>query len=158
MTQEKKQEFTRRLSCCNRGEMIVIMYDILFSYLEDALKAQEEGEYEEFREASGKAQQVVRRLMDDLDFSYPIAGELYPVYQFVNRLLALAVCQNTSKNIQDAQKVLKNLYEGFVEAAKQDSSEPLMQHAQQVVAGMTYQRGSLTETLQGSENSRGFFA
>ena len=24
MTQEKKQEFTRRLTCCNRGEMIVI--------------------------------------------------------------------------------------------------------------------------------------
>lgn len=158
MTQEKKQEFTRRLSCCNRGEMIVIMYDILFSYLEDALKAQEAEEYESFRDASLKAQQVVRRLMEDLDFSYPIAGELYPVYQFVNKLLALAVCKNTSQNIQDAQKVLKNLYEGFVEAAKQDSSEPLMQHTQQVVAGMTYQKGSLTETLQGSESSRGFFA
>ena len=43
MTQEKKQEFTRRLSCCNRGEMIVIIYDILFSHLEDALAAQEKG-------------------------------------------------------------------------------------------------------------------
>lgn len=158
MTQEKKQEFTRRLSCCNKGEMIVIMYDILFSYLEDALKAQKAGEYENFRDASGKAQQVVRRLMEDLDFSYPIAGELYPAYQFVNKLLALAVCKNTSQNIQDAQKVLKNLYEGFVEAAKEDSSEPLMQHTQQVVAGMTYQKGSLTETVQGSESSRGFFA
>ena len=41
MTQEKKQEFTRRLSCCNRGEMIVIMYDILMSYLDEALEAQE---------------------------------------------------------------------------------------------------------------------
>ncbi|MCI9136943.1 MAG: flagellar protein FliS [Lachnospiraceae bacterium] len=158
MTQEKKQEFTRRLTCCNRGEMVVIMYDILFVYLKDALKAQEEGRYEEFKSSSGKAQQVVRRLMDDLDFSYPIAGELYRIYQFVNKLLALAVCKNTSQNIQDAQKLLKNLYEGFAEAAKQDSSEPLMQHAQQVVAGMTYQKGSLTETLQGSESSRGFLA
>ena len=87
-----------------------------------------------------------------------LAGELYPLYQFVSKLLALAVCKNTAENIIDAKKVLKNLYEGFVEAAKQDSSEPLMQHAQQVVAGMTYQKGSLTETLQGSESSRGFFA
>ena len=158
MTQEKKQEFTRRLSCCNRGEMIVIIYDILFSHLEDALAAQEKGAYEEFREATGKAGQVVRRLMDDLDFTYPIAGELYPIYQFVSRLLALAVCKNTAQNIQDAQRILKELYESFVEAAKQDSSEPLMQHAKQVVAGMTYQKGSLTETVQGSDSSRGFFA
>ena len=158
MTQEKKQEFTRRLSCCNRGEMIVILYDILFSYLDEALKAQEEGSYEEFRTAVGKAVQVVQRLGEDLDFTYPIANELYTVYQFVNRHLALAVCKNTAENVKDAKKVLKNLYDGFVEAAKQDSSEPLMQHAQQVVAGMTYQKGNLTETLQGSESSRGFFA
>ncbi len=158
MTQEKKQEFTRRLSCCNRGEMVVILYDILFSYLDEALCSQENGNYAEFRDAAGKAGQVVRRLMEDLDFTYPIAGELYPLYQFVSKLLALAVCKNTAENIIDTKKVLKNLYEGFVEAAKQDSSEPLMQHAQQVVAGMTYQKGSLTETLQGSESSRGFFA
>lgn len=158
MTQEKKQEFTRRLSCCNRGGMIVILYDILFSYLDDALGAKEQGTYEEFREAVGKAGQVVNRLMEDLDFSYPIASELYPIYQFVSKLLALAVCKNTAANLKDAKRILKNLYDGFKEAAKQDSSDPLMQHAQQVVAGMTYQKGSLTETLQGSESSRGFFA
>lgn len=158
MTQEKKQEFTRRLSCCNRGEMIVIMYDILFSYLDDAIEAKGQGTYEEFRDAVGKAGQVVHRLIEDLDFAYPIASELYPAYQFVSKLLSLAVCKNTAENLHDAKRVLKNLYDGFAEAAKQDSSAPLMQHAQQVVAGMTYQKGSLTETLQGSESSRGFFA
>lgn len=158
MTQEKKQEFTRRLSCCNRGEMIVILYDILFTYLDDAIAAKEQGTYEEFRESAGKAGQVVHRLMDDLDFTYPIASELYPAYQFVSKLLALAVCKNTADSLKDAKRVLKNLYDGFTEAAKQDSSGPLMQHTQQVVAGMTYQKGSLTGTLQGSESSRGFFA
>lgn len=158
MTQEKKQEFTRRLSCCNRGEMIVILYDILFTYLDDAIAAKEQGTYEEVRESAGKAGQVVHRLMDDLDFTYPIASELYPAYQFVSKLLALAVCKNTADSLKDAKRVLKNLYDGFTEAAKQDSSGPLMQHTQQVVAGMTYQKGSLTETLQGSESSRGFFA
>ena len=158
MTQEKTQEFTRRLSCCNRGEMIVILYDILFTYLDDAIAAKEQGTYEEFRESAGKAGQVVHRLMDDLDFTYPIASELYPAYQFVSKLLALAVCKNTADSLKDAKRVLKNLYDGFTEAAKQDSSGPLMQHTQQVVAGMTYQKGSLTETLQGSESSRGFFA
>jgi len=158
MTQEKKQEFTRRLTCCNRGEMIVIMYDILFAYLEDGVRAKEERDYQGFNNAVGKASQVVSRLMEDLDFNYEISGNLYAEYQFVNKLLAMAVCKNTAQNLLDAQQVLKNLYDAFKEAAQQDTSEPLMQHTQQVVAGMTYQKGSLTETLQGSESSRGFLA
>ena len=158
MTQEKKQEFTRRLSCCNRGEMIVIIYDILFAYMDEAIEMQEAGDYEQFKFAVRNSQQVVRRLMDDLDFTYPIAGELYPIYQFVNKQLSMAVCKNASQEVSDVKQIMKNLYDGFVQAAKQDTSEPLMQHSQQVVAGMTYQKGSLTETLQGSESSRGFWA
>lgn len=44
MTQEKKQEFTRRLSNCNQGQMIVIMYDILFAYLDDGIQAKDVNE------------------------------------------------------------------------------------------------------------------
>lgn len=158
MTQEKKQEFTRRLSNCNRGQMIVIMYDILFAYLEDGIQAKEANDYELFKRAVINARQVVGKLMEDLDFSYQISGELYAEYRFVDQLLAMAVCKNDTHNFKDAQRVLKNLYDAFKEAAQQDTSEPLMQHTQQVVAGMTYQKGSLTEILQGSESSRGFLA
>lgn len=158
MTQEKKQEFTRRLSCCNRGEMIVIIYDILFAYLDEAVEAQEAGDYEKFKLAVRNSRQVVRRLMEDLDFTYPISGELYPIYRFVDKQLSMAVCKNASQEVIDVKRIMKNLYGSFVEAAKQDTSKPLMQNSQQVVAGMTYQKGSLTETLQGSESSRGFLA
>lgn len=158
MTQEKKQEFTRRLSCCNRGEMIVIMYDILFAYLDEGIQAKEAGDYPAFKSAVNHAQQVICRLMDDLDFNYEIAGSLFAEYQFVNKLLSLAICKNTSQNLEDAKRILKNLYEAFAEASRHDTSEPLMEHTQQVVAGMTYQKGCLTETLQDSENSRGFLA
>ena len=158
MTQEKKQEFTRRLSCCNRGEMVVIIYDILYAYLEEAGAAPEAGDYEGFKQAIRNAQKVVRRLMEDLDFSYPIAGELYPLYRFANDRLEMSVCKKSMQGVEDARRVLDGLYEGFQGAAKQDSSGALMHHAQQVVAGMTYQKGNLTETVQGSESSRGFLA
>lgn len=157
MTQDKKQEFTRRLSCCNRGGMVVIMYEILFAYLEDAIGAWEK-DYEGFKSAVGKAQNVLRRLMDDLDFSYPVSGELYVIYQFANKQLSLAVVRNRREDVEDMQRILKNLYDGFAEAAQQDDSEPLMQHTQQVVAGMTYQKGNLTETLKDPGSSRGFLA
>ena len=41
MNNELKQDFTRRLSQCNSGEMIVIIYDILFAYLDDEKKEHE---------------------------------------------------------------------------------------------------------------------
>ena len=158
MTQEKKQEFTRRLSNCNRGQMIVIMYDILFAYLDDGIQAKEDNDYKLFKRAVINARQVVGRLMEDLDFSYQISGDLYAEYRFVDQLLAMAVCKNDAQNLEDAQRVLKNLCDAFKEAAQQDTSEPLMQHTQHVVAGMTYQKGSLTENLQDSESFRGFLA
>ena len=65
MIREKKQEFTRRLSNCNRSEMIVIMYEILFSYLDDGIQANAADDYEGFKLAVGKAGQVLARLMDE---------------------------------------------------------------------------------------------
>ena len=109
MTQEKKQEFTRRLSNCNRGQMIVIMYDILFAYLDDGIQAKEDNDYKLFKRAVINASQVVGRLMEDLDFSYQISGDLYAEYRFVDQLLAMAVCKNDAQNLEDAQRVLKNL-------------------------------------------------
>lgn len=158
MKDEKKQDFTRRLSCCNRGEMIIIIYDILFSYLEDALEAHKAEDYSGFKDSIHKAQQVVRRLMGTLDFNYPVSKDLHALYRFINELLSLAIVKNASQSIVDAKKVLHNLYDGFWEAAQHDTSEPIMQNTQQVVAGMTYGKGTLTETLQDVERSRGFLA
>ena len=39
MDDRLKQDFTRRLSQCNSGGMIVIIYDILFAYMDDVKKA-----------------------------------------------------------------------------------------------------------------------
>ena len=36
MKQEQKQDFTRRISQSNRSELIVVIYDIIFAYMEDA--------------------------------------------------------------------------------------------------------------------------
>lgn len=39
MENELKKDFTRRLSQCNSGEMIVIIYDIFFAYVDDIRQA-----------------------------------------------------------------------------------------------------------------------
>ena len=53
--------------------------------------------------------------------------------------------------------MIKGLKESFEEVAKQDGSGPVMENTQQVYAGLTYGRDSLSEvTMYGNMANRGF--
>lgn len=156
MKQEQMKDFTRRISQCNRGEMIVVIYDIIFAYINDAEESCRTDDYEGFRENLRKAQRGVDVLMQALNFQYEISGNLYSLYVFAKEAMAKAIVKKALEPLEEARMVLKELYEAFVEAAKQDHSMPLMQNTQQVYAGITYGKTDLTETFQ-DETSRGFF-
>lgn len=158
MDDNKKQEFTRRISNSNRSELIVVIYDIFFAYAQDAREALENGNHDDYLHALRKAQEAVTQLRDALDFQYDISKELYSLYQYALEQIATCFYRKDTKGLDEAEGILRRLRGSFAEVAKQDQSEPLMEHAQQVVAGMTYQMGNLTETLQDSESSRGFLA
>jgi len=158
MKAEQIKDFTRRISQCNSGEIIVIMYDIVFAYLKDAEDAYENQNYEGFKVGIQKAGKSIEELRQALNFQYPISKDLYALYTYSKEELARAVVKNRLDEVHNAKKVLQELYGAFVEAAKQDHSEPLMKNAQQVYAGMTYGKNNLTEVFQEPETSRGFFA
>ena len=156
MNNELKQDFTRRLSQCNSGEMIVIIYDILFAYLNDAKKAYELGQHEEQKDAIRAAQRVLDELMGSLNFSYEISHNLRALYQFCKNELSRAMYENRMDGLEETEKIMGRLYGSFVEAAKQDQSEPVMKNTQQVYAGMTYARGALNEDYVDHDTQRGF--
>lgn len=156
MTDEKKKEFTRRLTQCNSSQMIVIQYDIFFAYLEDALETFEEGG-EPFRQAVGHADAVLVRLQDSLDFKYEIAKQLYPLYTYSRRQLALAQATHKKKQITNARNVMMKLYDAFAQIAAEDTSEPVMHNTQAVYAGFTYGKHAINEEMiDDSQQSRGF--
>ncbi len=159
MTDEKKKEFTRRLSQCNASEMIVIQYDIFFAYLEDAEEAFELGG-EPFKQAIGHADAVLVRLQESLDFKYPLAKELYPLYNYARRQLALARATHKKKPINNARNVMAKLYDAFSKIAADDDSAPIMQNAEAVYAGYTYGKDALNEAAMDAspEQGRGFLA
>lgn len=70
----------------------------------------------------------------------------------------MAVVKNKVKELQEAENLLKKLYEGFQEASIEDLSLPLMQNSEKVIAGMTYQKNHLAENYITGEKSRGFLA
>ena len=156
MKDSLKQEFTRRLSQCNSGEMIIIMYDIVFAYMEEAKAAHEGNAYEEYKAAIKKSQGAIDTLIGALNLKYDLAKDLHKLYVYTKNCLAKAIYQNRIDGLVEAEKILKRLYQSFGEAAKSDTSGPIMRNTQQVYAGMTYGRTTLNENCM-EDNHRGFF-
>lgn len=157
MTDEKKKEFTRRLTQCNASEMIVIEYDIFFAYLDDAVETFELGG-EPFRQAIRHADALLVRLQEALDFQYEISSQLYPLYTYSRRQLALALATHKKKPISNARNVMQKLYDAFSRIAAEDTSAPVMHNAQTVYAGYTYGKTSLNEAAyDNAGENRGYF-
>lgn len=157
MKLEKKKEYKERIIAANRSELIVIMYEMLFSYMEDVYEGIDKDEWVEAKEAINHAEAVVRRLIDDLDFNYDIAKELYPLYDFVLRRFAVARIKKSAEPVRQAEKILRNLYKGMLDMAAEDNSPALMQNREDMYLGLTYGRNSLNEISTGV-NKRGFYA
>ena len=164
MTKDKVSSFKFRITESNRTELVCILYEIFFSYMEDAMaelrkmKGQRSMEgLDAYGEALRSASLVVRQLEDALDFSYEISGNLFSLYSFVECSIAKAGYRMEEEDLENCLKVMKPLYESFSEIAAKDDSKPLMQNAQKVTAGFTYGRNDVTEAYGASDN-RGFFA
>ena len=157
MTDEQKKDFTRRISQANRSELVIIKYEILFTYLQDARTAHNTDNHEQFKQAVRQASLVLKSFEDTLDFKYEISTQLYAVYDYHCRQFSKAILHDSMQEIEQAEEMLKQLYEAFKEAAKTDSSAPLMQNAQQVYAGYTYGKNDINETYD-TQTSRGFLA
>ncbi|MGN0348842.1 MAG: flagellar protein FliS [Roseburia sp.] len=156
MKKEQMQDFTRRISRCNRSELVVILYEVLFAHLADAKEAYRDEDWGEFKEALRRSERTIRELMGALDFSYGLANELGSIYVFCKETLAKAMYKRNLDEIDLAEELMRKLYEAFVEVAKQDTSDPLMSNTQQVYAGYTYGREDV-DTYQEFDASRGFF-
>lgn len=157
MKLEKKKEYKERIIAANRSELIVIMYEMIFSYMEDFYEGIDANEWVDAKEAIGYAEAVIRRLIEDLNFNYDVAKELYPLYEFTLRRLAMARVKKSKEPVKEAETILRNLYKGMLEMAAKDESPALMQNREDMYVGLTYGKNSLNEIANGV-NKRGFYA
>ncbi|MBQ1901889.1 MAG: flagellar protein FliS [Lachnospiraceae bacterium] len=157
MNSELKLDFTRRITQSNSSEIIAILYEIFFVYLEDGREAIENGDFEAAREELRHASTVVQHLKDALNRKYELSAQLYPLYDFCQRAIEKSNYRRNVVGIDEARKVMEPLQEAFRQIANLDQSESVMKNTQTVMAGMTYGRGILNETTV-YENNRGFLA
>lgn len=124
MKKEQIVDFTRRISQCNRGELVVIMYDIFFAYAEDARAAYAAEEWDAYKEALRRGERAIDELLSALDFTYDLAKNLCSIYVFCRDALAKSMYKRDITDMEDAERLMRKLYDGFVHAAKEDTSAP----------------------------------
>lgn len=158
MTKECKQQFTLRITQANKTEMIVILYEMLLSYLTDAETGLERGELTEFREALRKVRGCLGELVSSLNLEYNLAARLLSLYLYCNRQMIRADIRKEKEPLRHVRSVIEKLRDSYRELAVQDTSGPVMQNSQTVYAGLTYGKNSLSEDMADQGTNRGFRA
>lgn len=156
MTDERKREYTMRISQANSSKLIVILYEMLEDYIQEAMEAADDRAA--FRDALRKAKGCIRELADSLNMQYEVAGNLYQLYRYVHRQLVAADVQNRKEPLTSCMAVIGSLHEAYEEISRSDESEPLLDNTQTVYAGLTYGRDDVNENLSYQGVNRGFRA
>lgn len=158
MTKECKQQFTLRITQANKTELIVILYEMVLTYLEDAKNYLQEEDIAEFRESLRRVRGCIGELVSSLNLEYEPAPALLSLYLYCNRELTKADVRKEQAYMDNVKVVIEKLLTAYRELAKQDESEPVMQNSQTVYAGLTYGKNSLAENMADQGANRGFRA
>ena len=156
MTDEKKQVFTRRITQANKTQLTVIEYEILLTYLEDALTAFDADNKEEFKTNLSMARECIAQLRKTLDFNYELSTTLFSIYCFADKQLVSDIYGYKTENIDELKGMFTKLRDAFDTISKEDDSKPLMDNIQGVYAGLTYGKNDLNESLVNYDSRRGY--
>lgn len=158
MTDEQKQEFTRRITNANKTEMIVILLEMVLAYTKDAEKALENQDAESFKTEIGRAKNCVMELQNSVNLGNDLAMNYFEIYLFLRRELSRAAVSGNKAALDNVCSIVGEIHETYQKMSKADTSRPIMENTQTVYAGLTYGKNSLNESLAGQDIDRGFRA
>lgn len=158
MTKECKQQFTLRITQANKTEMIVILYEMILTYMSDAEEELEKGDIAAYREALRKTRGCFGELLASLNLEYDLAARLLSLYLYCNRELIKADIRKESEPLTHVRSVIEKLLAAYRELAAQDTTGPVMQNSQTVYTGLTYGKNKLSEDVTEESTNRGFRA
>lgn len=154
MTNECKQQFTLRITQANPTELVVILYEMMLSYLDDAEIALKEGNEEELVRNIHRSRGCLNELEHSLNMEYEIAGNLMQLYFYCARRLVHAQAHE-EEAFDEIRSVIRALHDAFEQIAPQNPKGAVMGNSQTVYAGLTYGRNTLTENMADQGADRG---
>ena len=158
MTDEKKKEFTLRISQANSSQLVVILYELFFFYIEEAETAYTEGDKDGFVKELKKSHDCLNELIASLNPEQELAQTLLKFYFYVSARIGAAIGSRRTEPLQDPKRLMMRHYEIYKADAAFDISAPVMDRAQTVYAGLTYGKKDLIVNQEDGGSSRGFYA
>ena len=133
-------------------ELLCLTYELFLEKLEEARVS----EGEKRQESLAKAREVLVSLSENLDLSIELAQDLFRLYVYIQGLLTKG--KDDDEAIREASKLIDCIYQGYRSIANhKGDKKPVMDHTQDVYAGMTYGKGYLHEVTLDNEE-RGYKA
>lgn len=158
MTTDTKQTFTRRITQANKTQLVVIVYEMLLVYLEDAMNAYCEDEKQEFKDNLRMARECIGQMRTSLNFDYALSKNLFAIYCFADRELAKDMYSYQTENLDVIKTIFTKLHDAYYVVSQKDDSAPLMDNIQTVYAGLTYSKYDLNEDFLNFDAKRGYLA
>lgn len=153
------KDFQAKIVNADKGQLIIISYEMLIAEIEDAIVQIENGKEAEFSRVMVRAHKILRELSSNLDFQYDISKDLMSMYIYINKKFIDASIKCEKESLNEAKRILTILLNGWKEAETKESiNEPLIENGQKVYAGLTYGKGTLNEMVYDGSTSRGFRA
>jgi len=156
MTQEKKQEYTLKITQANKTQMITILYEIIIDYLDDAMDEISLGQNADGEKSLLKAQSCLDELIRSVNLHTDLGKNLHNIYIFSKKELIVSGVNHSLNRIWRVKKNMKTLHEAYRELEKNDKSGPMMDNTQKVYAGLTYGKHSLNEDVTAASTNRGY--
>ncbi|MCM1112357.1 MAG: flagellar protein FliS [Muribaculum sp.] len=154
MTRECKQQFTLRIAQANSTELIVILYEMMLCYLDEAEQATEAGDSAALAEAVRKSRGCLNELEQSLHMEYEPAASLLQLYLYcAKKLVHAQACKEGA--LDEIRRIIKPLHDAYEQIADQNKGGPVMGNSQTVYAGLTYGRNTLTENMADQGANRG---
>ncbi|MCM1099773.1 MAG: flagellar protein FliS [Clostridium sp.] len=154
MTGECKQQFTLRITQANPTELVVILYEMMFCYLDEAEEATAAKDSAALAEAIRKARGCLNELEQSLHMEYEPAGRLRQLYLYCARKLVHAQAGQENA-LSEIRRIIGPLHDAYEQIAPQNPKGPVMDNSQTVYAGLTYGRNTLTENMADQGANRG---
>jgi flagellar protein FliS len=154
MDNDLKKQFAMRIPQANNVQMIMISYEIIDAYLLEA-KGYQAGSGD-YVLSIDKAKRCIEEMMNNLHYEYDIAKDLKQLYLYMKKRLRQAICEKDADAIEEVRKMINQLHDSYESIADTDNSQPMMQNAQSVVAGMTYGKSKTLDEAPTDIENRGF--
>lgn len=158
MTKEQIKEFTLRTTNANHSGLILVLFDVVKVYISDSISAYEEKDEEGYMRYIRMAKKSHNELMSCINPKDELGKRVLQVFRFIYGKLVASEVKRKPDELDRCVVMLDNLRVGFEKLHSIDEEGPVMKNTHQVYAGLTYGKGTLSESTMGDAYNRGFKA